>query len=831
MQLKCYMCGDPHPVSLCPKLNQERRKELAANIAFEDTVMWWLDTGNREKARQYAIAHQWAARTCDPTGEALPAPPNVSASAGYIPSNRRLLPSPRSAFHGIAHLLGTTRRIYFDLGGDYNLLDECLYQIATMLAREESSGVRVVTATELGYAKRGVPIDMAGGCSSGSSLVWVTEWAKLALTIETNNGRCLHLTDQLVGFVPRSTPLMLLGQEACSLCGYRTIEQQDTDRTGEEEPNATSAERSSLGGGAGLTAVHKVSATACATTEPEGAREGTSVMHGRASGTSDEGNSAGLGLTLWTDAAMEASSTNNEAGTLPAGYEPPPPVYEPPPPVYEQPPPEDGRHSPAAIADVGAIDYMDLPGLIELSESSSESETSSEELDSDSDDGPLSEYLATRYYRTAHMQRATSVASALEVDATAMAGMCCSTAAPTPVRSTAEHRRAVAMVEEYVGNLLESTADLIVHQTNCQSTAPGGLAAAMFARFPHANFYSTREGNHWPGTIMVCGDGISNRRVVNLHGQCAPGGPRRRGPDTRGKRVQYFQQGLECLRDYVRSTTVPVRSITFPANIGCGLGGGEWATYMAMIIRFASEINMPPHEIKVRVCRLPTTFTPAVRVLNEKPESEPDAPSGAGSDSSKGPPPANGEGSSDDNPPDLTDARSYDDIGGPVDAMMVEDVIVMDESSDETPVVEDIIIMDDSSSNSDSGNNEPNDPAPLPTKAARPFVAPLIDLTAAITPRVDHELNAAAEGGKGAAVADNARAAGRRRRSLPLHILARRPPIRTQVRPSTILGGGKRPFQHGACPPWGGCSQIQRRSTHQATAAISRQCLRPGGAL
>ena len=85
--------------------------------------------------------------------------------------------------------------------------------------------------TELGFTSRGIPIDMAAASDSGSSVVWVRRWARLTITLLTSNGIVITLSQQVVGFVQRNTPLLLLGQHTCSICGYRTIEEQDRDRS------------------------------------------------------------------------------------------------------------------------------------------------------------------------------------------------------------------------------------------------------------------------------------------------------------------------------------------------------------------------------------------------------------------------------------------------------------------------------------------------------------------------------------------------------------------------------------------------------------------------
>ena len=51
----------------------------------------------------------------------------------------------------------------------------------------------------------------------------------------TKAGRVHVLTQQVVGLVHRATPLLIIGQKGCMLCGYRTIEQQDADQAKAEK--------------------------------------------------------------------------------------------------------------------------------------------------------------------------------------------------------------------------------------------------------------------------------------------------------------------------------------------------------------------------------------------------------------------------------------------------------------------------------------------------------------------------------------------------------------------------------------------------------------------
>ena len=85
-----------------------------------------------------------------------------------------------------------------------------------------------------------------------------------------------------------------------------------------------------------------------------------------------------------------------------------------------------------------------------------------------------------------------------------------------------------------------------------------------------------------PGTIEVRGHGPGpdNRGVINLMGQDAGGPCKRKG--QREARAEYFALGLSAI-----AALDDLTSIAFPHNIGCGIAGGHWPDYLAMIEAFA----------------------------------------------------------------------------------------------------------------------------------------------------------------------------------------------------------------------------------------------------
>ena len=207
------------------------------------------------------------------------------------------------------------------------------------------------------------------------------------------------------------------------------------------------------------------------------------------------------------------------------------------------------------------------------------------------------------------------------------------------------------------GDLLAAEDQYLVHQTNCVSKAAQGLALSIFQRHPHADVYARRRAagrEDTPGTIDVRGgdSGVrtSRRGVIGLFGQHAPGRPRgNAGFDSRAARLEWFAQGLAAiaktpglkvrqLRHYFglglarisqlnatphtgASTSrqclpavdwclqcdfmanARLKSLAFPTQIGCGLAGGHWPSFLTALEAFAAEVA--PAGVTVTLYRLP----------------------------------------------------------------------------------------------------------------------------------------------------------------------------------------------------------------------------------
>lgn len=156
----------------------------------------------------------------------------------------------------------------------------------------------------------------------------------------------------------------------------------------------------------------------------------------------------------------------------------------------------------------------------------------------------------------------------------------------------------------FFGDLLSlRDVDAIVHQVNCLCIKSHGLSKQLAEKYPWGDIYSKRlaEGNRnltisedrdTPGSIRTFKpQEFLYPDIVCFFSQWDFGLPEhnlRHIPpyhDTRKNRETWFQQCLEALQD------TSYKSIAFPYQIGCGLGGGDWNSYIKLIEEFAHKSN------------------------------------------------------------------------------------------------------------------------------------------------------------------------------------------------------------------------------------------------
>lgn len=136
------------------------------------------------------------------------------------------------------------------------------------------------------------------------------------------------------------------------------------------------------------------------------------------------------------------------------------------------------------------------------------------------------------------------------------------------------------------GNLLsEKYKDFVIfHQCNCVTKDSKGLCKTLFVAFPIANDY-IRSIKRTPGTTTFhkC-DSNDTRVIANAYAQRYPGFSKYDN-DSIKLRLMWFENCLLQLREYcVRENKT---KIAFPEFIGCGLAGGDWDVYLALIQKFS----------------------------------------------------------------------------------------------------------------------------------------------------------------------------------------------------------------------------------------------------
>lgn len=145
------------------------------------------------------------------------------------------------------------------------------------------------------------------------------------------------------------------------------------------------------------------------------------------------------------------------------------------------------------------------------------------------------------------------------------------------------------------GDLLTAKEEYVVHQCNCVTIRPAGLAAAITSKFPYAAPYANRrpDPSHRsrclpadmakPGTIQVWrSPSPETPHFIGLYAQEGPGNSS--GEDSRSAREGWFRQCLELVAE-----VDGLKSIALPWQIGCGLAGGDWEVYQKIIKEWAEK--------------------------------------------------------------------------------------------------------------------------------------------------------------------------------------------------------------------------------------------------
>ena len=136
------------------------------------------------------------------------------------------------------------------------------------------------------------------------------------------------------------------------------------------------------------------------------------------------------------------------------------------------------------------------------------------------------------------------------------------------------------MIKIIEGNLFDSKANIICHQTNTYGVMGSGVAAEVKNRYPHV-FKSYRK-DYEDGKLKLGYVNFSLAKqgqiIANMCGQDKYG--------YDGKRYTNYEALQKCMNEVVNYAyqTYDIRpTIAFPYLISCYRGGGDWNVVYKMI--------------------------------------------------------------------------------------------------------------------------------------------------------------------------------------------------------------------------------------------------------
>lgn len=151
------------------------------------------------------------------------------------------------------------------------------------------------------------------------------------------------------------------------------------------------------------------------------------------------------------------------------------------------------------------------------------------------------------------------------------------------------------------------TAKFPTQICNTTTRKSRGFSKAMFKRFPEADAYSRRYDpstpESVPGTIETYH--IRGQVVRNFFAQMYPGRPR--SERYRAQRILWFKK---CLKTAIHEGAT---ELDVPFRMGCGLAGGHWEQYLA-VLRTYSSLTVRVHHLEKRgPCRVVSIRTADLR--------------------------------------------------------------------------------------------------------------------------------------------------------------------------------------------------------------------------
>jgi O-acetyl-ADP-ribose deacetylase (regulator of RNase III) len=154
------------------------------------------------------------------------------------------------------------------------------------------------------------------------------------------------------------------------------------------------------------------------------------------------------------------------------------------------------------------------------------------------------------------------------------------------------------MIRIIEGDILESNADIIFHQVNCQGVMGSGLAKQIRDKYPNVyqdykNYCNQHKPEELLGTIC-CSRYNELNCICNVFGQLNYGTNKVQTDYAAVKKALFVQRRI--LKDLYWQ--YPNCKLAFPYKMGCGLAGGDWNIVYEIIEEVFGDYSVTIYKYK-----------------------------------------------------------------------------------------------------------------------------------------------------------------------------------------------------------------------------------------
>lgn len=149
----------------------------------------------------------------------------------------------------------------------------------------------------------------------------------------------------------------------------------------------------------------------------------------------------------------------------------------------------------------------------------------------------------------------------------------------------------IQMIKIIDGDLLESGADIICHQVNCQGKMNSGVAKQIREKYPevfeeYMRLCKISNSESLLGHAQYVPVGVGKPSIYNLFAQYNYGYDGAQYTD-----INALRESLERVYKTVKAIGINLR-VAIPYKIGCVRGGADWNKVYSMIEEIFTDIDV-----------------------------------------------------------------------------------------------------------------------------------------------------------------------------------------------------------------------------------------------